>query len=176
MATGGALGLRFETVDHVGQWNRVMGKIHGATLARAALGADRMATVLLSVMRDHTSWFDHSLEDLARMGHPYSRSGGGSSRPHGPYDVHVQFGVSRGWVESSHLLSEALFKELKIANDAREVLAKVGVDTTKAPHAIFVIDGTRYMIQRDFLRGSYNEIRNQLAREFDDGFSRRNLI
>jgi len=172
----GAIGLRFEAVNHVGQWNRVMSKIHGASLVRATIGADRMATVLLSVMRDHTSWFDHSLEDLAQMGHPYSRSGGGSSRPHGPYDVHVQFDVSRGWVQSSRLLSEALFKEMKISGDAREILMKVGIDTTKAPHAIFIIDGTRYMIQRDFLRGSYNEVKGQLAREFNDGFSRRNLI
>ena len=171
----GAPGLRLETVAHQGQWNRIMGKIHGRVLVHAALGAERMSAVLLSVMREHTGWFDHSLQELARMGHPYSRSGGsGAKPPHGPYDIHVQFNVTRGWVESSHLLSEALFKEMKISRSGQEVLAKVGVDTTKAPHAIFVIDGTRYMIQRDFLRGSFYEVKPELLREFNDGFSRRN--
>ena len=144
---------------------------------RARSGLAKASLLLEEKIREHVGWTDHTLAELRSMGNPYGRGSnpGGRARaapPHGPFDVHIQTSVRRGPASPtvSKLLSDSIFRE--VVDDKNTVVAKVGVDTTTAPHAIYIIDGTRTMIQRDFLRGSYEEVKNRLAKEFDEGFGR----
>jgi len=172
-------GFFLQPFQHTAQWDRIQIRFRSLALVRATGGLLVCSDALEAAIRAHVGHIDeHTLEQLARMGHPYGyrtradESGADRSpRPHGPFDVHIQFDVRRGGgITVSSQLIDAIFSEMKIRS-GYAVVAKVGVDTTRAPHAIYVIDGTRYMIQRDFLRGSYEEMKPKFGALFSQGFS-----
>lgn len=104
--------------------------------ARAALQAG--AQVLLTHARRVLSLNDHTLRDLARMDHPYARR-------HGKILIH------KGTPWKVHRQSGALLRSLKdAAYDVGDYPAHmVYLDTSVAPHAQHVVDGTRTMLPRD---------------------------
>lgn len=91
---------------------------------------------------------DHSLTDLAQMDHPYARR-------HGRIRVHEE----RPWLV--HSQSGALRRSLKRKTTRLVHASKFEVffDTTKAPHAEFVVMGTFKMLPRDVLWETANDTR-----------------
>lgn len=116
-------------------------------------GFERVRGILDDRITRNISLSDHSLKDLARMGHPYSRVGG--FRLHDPeYQVHTQ---------SGRMLAAKISGTNKadISGGNLGASAWAGISSA-APHAVHVIYGTSRMIPRDFLRGSLAEVRGQV--------------
>jgi len=119
----------------------------GVSERRAAMvavsGAGR---VLLGRVRQNISLRDHSLTDLARLDHPYARrhggirihSGGTNALMHPEFRVHSQSGTmlnaTRGRIRGGTTPSY-----------------RVEIDSGLAPHAVYVVSGTRVMLARDVL-------------------------
>lgn len=103
---------------------------------RAALAAG--AQVLLKAARKVLSLTDHKPVDLAKLDHPYAvRHGRILIHRAAPWRVHTQSG--------------ALLRALKdAAYDAPQGPAHmVYIDSSDAPHALHVVEGTRHMLPRD---------------------------
>jgi hypothetical protein len=96
---------------------------------------------------------DHTLDDLAELGHPYARRHGGRGlRLHDPYyQVHKQTGEMFAAKYSGT-------KPATIEGGRLEASAFVGIDESEAPHARDVILGTRKMIRRSVLEESKSEV------------------
>jgi hypothetical protein len=94
------------------------------------------------------SFTDHSLADLARMDHPYARR-------HGTILVHRD----RHWAVHTHTgtMKRALLGSLSGEGDWYEVW----IDLGEAPHAKWVIGGTKWMLPRDPLWQTAQDIRVQ---------------
>ena len=112
---------------------------------------ERVRFVLDAAVTRNISLTDHTLKDLADMGHPYSRRSGTSL--HDPnYQVHRQSGdLLRGkfsGVETANIISGTL--------DAAAWVGIQGVD-----YAVHLVFGTSKMLPRDFLRGSLSEVREE---------------
>lgn len=90
---------------------------------------------------------DHSLKDLARLGHPYARRYGMMGRHlHTPYwQVHKQSGQLLGSKKSGTDKASITLGRLKAS-------AWVELDEGRAAYAPMVIYGTSKMIPRDFMR------------------------
>lgn len=101
----------------------------------------------------NASLTDHSLADLAEMGHPYSAAH--PANPHEPpYLVHTQGGELLSGIYDGT-------SDASVSGGNLRAEAHVGVSESVA-HAVFVIMGTSKMIPRDFLTGSLEEIREQI--------------
>lgn len=97
------------------------------------------------VMRN-MSLTDHSLQDLAKLGHPYSAKN--NVAIHSPdWLVHTQ---------SGRLLSakSSGVDEASVEDNVLRASAFVQVDPDIAEHAVYVIYGTSKMVPRPFLRMS----------------------
>ncbi len=104
------------------------------------------ADTLEDKISENAGLTDHSLQDLADIGHPYSKAN--PRNIHRPkFKVHSQSGS----------LQSAIGQE-KMGKD--KIL--VGVDGSKAPHTRHVILGTSKMVARDFITGSFKEIEEEL--------------
>lgn len=116
-------------------------------------GMQKVMEILDEAVTRNISLTDHSLIDLALMGHPYaSRS---PQRIHVPsYQVHIQSG-------------EMLAGKVKGVDDAEEIggqlitAAWVGI-LESVEHAKYVVYGTTRMVPRDFLHGSLLEVKEQV--------------
>lgn len=99
---------------------------------------------------------DHSLKDLAKLDHPYASRHGPFGKPlHDPYwQVHKQ---------SGSLLSSKFHgtEKAEILGGRLRASAFVGLDSTKAKHALYVVFGTSRMIPRPILTGSKDTIQKQ---------------
>ena len=118
-------------------------------------GIKKVGKIIDSAIKKNIRLTDHSLRDLAAMGHPYARQ-----RPqmiHSPeYLVHKQ---------SGDLLSS--FYSDDIENYSGKSVAHVaGVNEAVAPHARYVVMGTSKMVPRNFLGGTLQEKREIIRREF----------
>jgi hypothetical protein len=122
-------------------------------------GAKEALAHLKDKVMENASLTDHSLEDLKRLGYPYSRAH--PKRIHTPeWLVHVQ---------SGQLLSSVRHAvEMK----PKSISALVYLDQRIAPHAKFVILGTRRMVSRDFLSGTLIVELPALRRIFSATFKR----
>lgn len=126
----------------IGQVNRTMAKVK--TLMDISLTKNITLT-------------DHSLEDLASLGHPYSkRHGPQGMRLHEPsYQVHTQSGELLGAKKSFVIPARIAGGELVSG-------AVIGLDENKAKHAVYVIFGTSRgqggMVPRPVLSGSRDEV------------------
>lgn len=108
---------------------------------------------LREAISKNISLTDHTLEDLAAMGHPYAAAH--PANPHRPeYQVHSQSGQMLGGLISG--TSDASFNASGVTAEAY-----AGI-TDAVDYALFVIFGTSKMVPRDFLTGSLEEIRDQV--------------
>lgn len=96
------------------------------------------AKVLLDYARRVLSITDHTLADLRRLDHPYARR-------HGRIKIHA----TTPWKVHTH--TGRLLRALKDAPyDVGDMPAHmVYLDTADAPHAQYVVEGTRTMLPRD---------------------------
>lgn len=131
------------------------------------------ATDILEIeVRRQAGLTDHTLKELAALGHPYRVAGGGffsvsqGKRPAGfvgPGAPSFRGGIRKAarleregsvghdlklvHIQSGDLQS-AITRE--VTRTDKLIIGRVSVDTNKAPHAVFVITGTRKMIPRNF--------------------------
>lgn len=123
-----------------------------ATKRGAAKALKRAMKMVEARMKQNASETDHSLEDLRKLGHPYSAAHPKSI--HDPdYLIHSQNGDLERAITS------------KQVNQYRAV---VGVDDNAAPHAVHVIFGTKHMVARDFVTNSANEIKDEIMEVFEE--------
>lgn len=99
-------------------------------------------TSLLRHTRAAISFRDHPYSQLQAMGHPYARRQGTPGIHGGAPVVHTR---------SGRMLS-ALQGKMEGKRTYR-----YGFDEARAPHARFVILGTKVMLPRDVFRGIYND-------------------
>jgi hypothetical protein len=83
---------------------------------------------------NHIKLTDHSLEDLARLGHPYSTRFGVDSFMHPDSEVHKQSG--------------SVFESSRIVDSTSNGEVRTAIMCT-SPHYIFLRYGTRFMRMRD---------------------------
>lgn len=110
-----------------------------------------MGEALHQRVRANASLRDHTLRDLARLGHPYARRHG-TIRIHRdrPYLVHTHTGQ----------LLQSIRAEVLPTTPER---FGVWLDPTIAPHAAYVVLGTRVMLPRDLLMETALERQTQVA-------------
>lgn len=116
-------------------------------------GMENVRAILDARITRNISLTDHSLSDLARLGHPYARGVG--VKLHNPaYQVHTQSGRMLSAKVSGVDDADIIGGKLKAS-----AWAGIGAGV---PYAVHVIYGTSKMIPRDFLRGSLGEVRGQI--------------
>lgn len=139
----------------------------------------QIADHLEDKIRQNISLTGHSLEDLAKMGHPYATRNVGSNGDlvssivgNKPYQVHIQRNVIRGKGGGPSTLVDSL--GIDFSRSALEVRAVVGIDEVKAGHVEYVVLGTRFMVARDFFAGTFLEVVDDLFDIFQKvtGFNR----
>ena len=109
--------------------------------------------ILDKAIEKNISLQDHSLEDLAAMGHPYAVRAPQAIHEPG-YQVHTQSGELLGAKYSG--------TDPASVNGGRlSATAFVGIRES-VRHAFFVVYGTSKMVPRDFLIGSLGEVRIQI--------------
>lgn len=106
-------------------------------------------------MVDNASLTDHTLKDLAEIGHPYSRL-----QPVAIHDPEFLVHKQRGTLAAA--------VGVRFEEDKNKIAAIVGVDEAKAPHVPHVIFGTRKMVARDFVSGTLQEEREVVSDIFTD--------
>lgn len=101
-------------------------------------------------VRQNISLTDHSLQDLADMGHPYAAR-------HGAIRIHGSGSESLATPSARvHRQSGKLLQALKSEPAPTQPGWRVGFDTSVAPHAVFVVSGTRVMLPRDVVWDTAN--------------------
>jgi len=136
-----------------------MGKKQLQMESAALKWVDTSTTTLNRKVVSNINLTCHSLAELARMGHPYGRKH--LNNPHSPYyQVHMQSGAMRGRLKQ------------EVVSDSREIRGGVGYtqedeQALRAPgssHSYLrcIIFGTEHMINRDFLNGSLNEVKDEI--------------
>ena len=95
--------------------------------------------VLEENVKMNASLTDHSLEQLAKMGHPYSRKFPVDSGPHPDDIVHMQSGTLYGAIQHNNNMSA-------IASSV-----EVGVSENDVPYIDDLINGNSVMRPRNFL-------------------------
>ena len=105
-------------------------------------GVNLAGALLETNMKKHASLTDHSLKDLADMGHPYSTRKGKDSGPHPDYEVHSQSGT----------LQENIVKNGYLTNTMAGI--EVGVLESDVPYIKYLIEGTAKMRPKDFISHS----------------------
>src|SRR3990167_1661077 len=126
----GALHIALATLENVGDEVEFAGAITGAA-----------ADVLFDEVRRNLSYTDHTPRDFRRLDHPYARR-------HGKIQVHG--GKQRVVHRQSGTLLGALRKEL-LPSGPDGARWSVWLDADAAPHAYYVILGTKKMLPRDSL-------------------------
>lgn len=97
----------------------------------------------------------HTLEELARMGHPYAKRN--PRPPHQPLErVHIQ--------DLDLLLS---LQDSQYEHTQFESTGVVGVDEGVAPHARWVLLGTSTMISRNFLKAALDFAEPKILKKFE---------
>ena len=113
---------------------------------------ERVRKLLDERIGRNISLSDHSLSDLADLGHPYAARA--PQAIHQPdYQVHVQSGKM---LASKH----SGVKPASVSAGKLTATAYAGV-SDQVEHALYVVLGTSKMIPRDFLTGSLNEVKDQ---------------
>ena len=137
--------------------------------AESILSINKSIKTLFRKVSDNISLTCHNLADLAAMGHPYAIHH--LNNPHSPYyQVHMQSGDMRRALTSD------------TAVDNREVRGGVGFtgeaeESLKAKGSQYsylrcVVLGTRLMVQRDFLNGSLDEVREAVEKRLVQDLSK----
>ncbi|MCP4599190.1 MAG: hypothetical protein GY847_01410 [Proteobacteria bacterium] len=118
-----------------------------------AQAVEAVTKVLFKAVKDNATLTDHTLEDLAEMGHPYSTRA--------PQDIH-----DPNWLvhTQSGELASALYSTSGHAGSI--IWGEVGINVDEAPHVLFVIYGTSKMVSRDFFAETINEEADNLLAKF----------
>lgn len=118
----------------------------------------KVSKVIDKEVTKNMSLQDHSLKDLARLGHSYAAKHGPTGLPiHDPYWlVHKQSGQLLRSKERGVTEANIAFGRLKAA-------AWVKLDENVAPHAEYIVYGTSKMIPRPFLLMSFNRRTNEIV-------------
>lgn len=106
------------------------------TAAATRIANQAMGAVLLDEVRKNVSLKDHTLQDLAGLDHPYARR-------HGKIRENVL--GHEGWKVHSHTGRLLAATRGRMSGDNFQVY----FDTNRAPHARYVVLGTRVMLPRD---------------------------
>lgn len=118
---------------------------------KAKARLEEAANVLEEKMIENASLTDHTLKDLARLGHPYSVRN--PANPHDPpYLIHEQTGNLKNNIERTRSP-----KGFKIS---------VGVDEDKVFYIPYLILGTSKMIPRNFIEETFNEVLPEMRKIF----------
>lgn len=114
---------------------------------------EKVKVMLDEKITENITLTDHSLAELAAMGHPYAkRYGDFGMGIHTPYyQVHSQSGQLLSSKRSGTVPASVEHGKLS-------AIAYVGLDEMMAPHALRVIYGTSKMIPRPVLEGSKDEV------------------
>ncbi len=130
---------------NVGALNVVVGNLQSLASDNEVIDAlgRAVSSVLFDDVRGNLSHTDHSLDDLRRLDHPYARR-------HGSIQIH---GGSQTVVHKQRgdLLASLRVEKLPSANSPTGEAYAVWFDVGAAPHAAFVVRGTKYMLPRDVL-------------------------
>ncbi len=119
---------------------------------KAKARLEEAAQILHNKIVENATLVDHTLKDLAKLGHPYSVKN--PNNPHSPeYLIHEQTGNLKGNIE--------------IARSEKGFKISVGVDSVKVPYIAPLILGTARMIPRDFLTGSFDEVLPEIRKVFE---------
>lgn len=106
------------------------------------------ADVLEEAMAENISLDDHTLEELARLGYPYSTRN--PQQIHTPdFQVHTQ---------SGRMLDALTQRQIN------QYAIDVGVDDSQAPEIVHVLYGTSKMVARNFVSGTYEQVKPILTR------------
>ena len=123
-------------------------KLERNVIANLHKALDVAGEILFKKVLLNASLTDHTLEELAEKGHPYSTR---APQPgfHTPiYQVHVQ--------------DRTLFQNIKIKREGPDAVT-VGVEDDAVPYLDAVIYGTDQMIGRPFITESLNEVKKDIS-------------
>lgn len=137
---------------------RNMGKNGRLATIAAAKSA---GTVLGAAVKRNVSLHDHSLQELADKGHPYARR-------HGSIGIHTSGSKSIGNPAFRvHTQKGTLLSALQSGPVAGGLGWRVELDAGIAPHAVFVVSGTRVMLARDVVWSTAGApyVQTQMMRE-----------
>ena len=128
---------------------------------------------LKSEVKKNVSLTDHSLFDLAQMGHPYGLEGGMK----GSFEAAIGKSPRQVLHDPNYLIHKhgnkfrnALFSKVEIHErmgfmGGDIIVGIVGFDESKCEYARYVIMGTRKMISRDVLTETLNDNRDEIERK-----------
>ena len=165
----------------------VEGKFQETGKAACKKGVEATSNLLERRILENIGYTDHSLDDLAEMGHPYARGGFGatevnakgkssyaraSSRGkiagHPPHVVHSQSHLhGQGEVWGTTGGPQKLFEWWWEEDTDKTVSSAVGIKESEAAHVRMVVYGTRRMLSRDFLTATLLETWDELLQEFE---------
>ena len=104
------------------------------------------ALIVFGKIRTNADLTDHTLADLAELGHPYAKRN--PQQLHDPnYQVHIQTG--------------ALYHSIRIDQE-NETTYVVGPHANPPDYLDSVIFGTPLMVARDFVNESFNEVKDEI--------------
>jgi hypothetical protein len=135
--------------------------------------AGKVSEELDKTIKKYAELTDHSLDDLARMGHPYAkytRNGSGKivgmksedSGPHPDEFVHKQSGTLYNNIEK--VIDESKAEHIKILG---------GVSKSKVPYIDYLLDGTSKMRSRDFLGHALQACKDKIVLILKEGLGNR---
>lgn len=118
----------------------------GISERQAAVAATNAAgKVLEAKIRQNISLTTYTLADLARMDHPYARR-------HGSIRIHRKGSTALLRPENRvHTQGGSLLSSLQSSKGSGQPSFRVWLDRGIAPHAVYVVGGTRVMLPRDVL-------------------------
>lgn len=124
-----------------------LGKLQALVKATVVKSIEEAANLVYAKVVENASLTDHTLDQLAKLGHPYSVRN--FKRMHTPnFLVHAQ--------------SNRLMDNIKLIKRS-ETHYVINISKSDVPYIDYVINGTRYMVARDFITGSFNEVKPSIA-------------
>lgn len=109
----------------------------------ARIGLNRAAERVKERLEQNAGLTDHSLEELAALGHPYNTNNPDLS-------IHTP-----AWLVHTH--THKLKDNIKITKEDKDHIA-IGVDTAQVGYALWVIEGTSKLVPRDFPHHTLKEL------------------
>lgn len=173
------MGVQFETDRALSDLTAWIKGVRELVMECSEKAIREVAKVLERKIRANISLTDHTLEQIKEKGHPYSlknigvvfdgkdtpRASGVNTMGHKSFQVHIQRGVIRGVGGGPGLLTDALGIDYK--KNKLSFTAAVGIDKIQAGHVEYVVFGTRFMVARDFLAGTFLEVVDDLFDIFE---------
>jgi HK97 gp10 family phage protein len=109
-------------------------------------------------VKEYAELTDHSLAQLAAMGHPYSTKSGGA--PHPDEFVHQQSGTLYANIEKIN------------EQDGNKLIVASGVSKSKVPYISFLINGTSKMRPRDFQGHAFQKCKDKMLAIIKSGMGK----